>query len=147
MMLYQPLLSLSAGNDREAFLDPPQQAAEVATVGGALDGVSTELLYPEIVTDADLRSIPDRGDRCLFGYTRVGFPVFLFSADTGVITLNGKFVRLPASDAGLYSDWRVKVTHSGLGDGQQDGQFPPDSCCASGTPPTSSASMASSECS
>lgn len=111
------------GNDREASLDAPNQAAEMLTVDSALDGVSTELLYPETLTDADLRSIPDRGGRCVFRYTRVGLPVFLFASDTGVIKLNHKLLRLPAAGDGFYRAGSVTVAYRKLDDAQ-DGLFP-----------------------
>jgi hypothetical protein len=111
------------GNDREASLDPPSTGAEVAAVGEALEGVATELLAPQIMTDADLRNLPQAGDRCLFRFTRVGHPVFVYGASTGTIKLNGKLVPLPARGSDRYAEEGVRVTVRPLDERKATGQF------------------------
>lgn len=114
------------GNDREAFLDPPAPAAEVARVGAALDGVATALLLPEIMAGADLRNAPGDGEGCAFRFTGVGFPVFLYGANTGVIKLNGKLIPLPArgDGVGVYEEGGVQVSVRPLDDPVGDEPFP-----------------------
>lgn len=96
------------GNDREAELDPPARAAEVATAEAAISGVATGLLKPEIMTDADLESAPRIEDRCTFRFTRVGFPVLVYGS-SGVLKLNGKLVVLPRVGDGRYGAGGVEV--------------------------------------
>lgn len=84
------------GNDREAELAPPEPPAEVVDVGTATEGVATDMLIPQTLTDADLRNAPAVGEPCLFRFTRVGLPVFLYGS-VGVMKLNGKLVELPAT--------------------------------------------------
>lgn len=110
------------GNDREAALDPPSTGAEVVTAGAAIQGVATELLAPQIITEADLRNLPEVGERCLFRFTRVGFPVFVYGSSTGTIKLNGKLVPLPARDADLYANEGVRVTVRPLVEQEENGQ-------------------------
>lgn len=111
------------GNDREASLDPPSTGAEVATAGEALEGVATGLLAPQIITEADLRNLPEADDRCLFRFTRVGYPVFVYGSSTGTIKLNGKLVPLPARGPDLYAEEGVRVTVRPLEERKENGQF------------------------
>lgn len=115
------------GNDRESSLDPPSPPAEVSTASAALAGVGMHLLVPETMTDPDLRNLPaagERGERCLFRFTRVGLPVFAYGPDTGVVKLNGKLVPLPARGEGAYMDGGVRVTLRPLSDEEGEGPFP-----------------------
>lgn len=84
------------GNDREAALSPPEPPADVADAAAAAEGVATGLLVPQTMTDADMRNAPDVGNRCLFRFTRVGLPVFIYGS-AGVVKLNGKLVALPGA--------------------------------------------------
>lgn len=111
------------GNDREASLDPPSTGAEVATAGEALKGVATELLVPQTMTEADLRNLPEAGDRCLFRFTRVGYPAFVYGSSTGAIKLNGRLVLLPARGPDLYATEGVRVTVRPLDERKANGQF------------------------
>jgi hypothetical protein len=111
------------GNDREAALDPAAPPAEVATAGEALDGVAPGLVYPQIMTDADLRAAPDVGGSCAFRFTRVGFPALVYGSTTGVVKLNDKLVPLPASGAGAYGEGGVRVTVRPLEDRDGEEQF------------------------
>lgn len=97
------------GNDREAELSPPEAPAEVAGVGAAIEGVGTELLVPQTMTDADLRNVRDMEYRCVFRFTRVGLPVFAYGS-TGVVKLNDKLVPIPATADGRYAAEGVTVT-------------------------------------
>lgn len=96
------------GNDREAQLSSPEPPAEVAGVEAVLEGAGGGL-HPQVITDPDLRSVADRGTRCLFRFTRVGFPVFAYGA-TGIIKLNGKLVPLPRTGEGEFAEGGVTVT-------------------------------------
>jgi len=98
------------GNDREAALDPPEPPAEMASATAALEGLSTKIVYPQMMTEPDTRRVTDADGRCIFRYTRVGFPVFAYNASDGFLKLNGKLVPLPASGAGMYADGPVQVT-------------------------------------
>lgn len=113
----------SPGNDREASREPAAPAAERMSVQEALDGVSTGLLYPEVLTDADLSSLPGSPGDCVFRFTRVGFPVFVFGTTEGILKLNGKLVALPASGEGRYSEGAVGVTFRPLDGEAEDGPF------------------------
>lgn len=97
------------GNDREAELDPPEQAAERASAE-SLAAIATGLLKPETFTPADLAALS--GAWCRFRYTDVGFPVFLFPA-TGnapaMIKLNGKMIPLPPVGDFQYAGGPVRV--------------------------------------
>lgn len=101
------------GNDREADLDPPAPAAEMATAESALQNVDVGLLMPEILSDADVRAAGPLAGGCLFRMTRVGFPVLLFSqAEPGeaVIKLNGKLISLSSAGPGQYSGGPVSAS-------------------------------------
>lgn len=110
------------GNDREAALESPPAPAEVVPVGAALAGVSTGILFPQIITDADLQNVPDEEARCRFRFTRVGFPAFVYGPARGVIKLNGKLVPLPAGAEGSYGEGAVRVTLRPLSDDEERGQ-------------------------
>ena len=111
------------GNDRESALEPAQPAAEMTDVGDAMEGVSTGLLYPEVITDADRRTLPDSAGRCVFRYTRVGFPVFVFDDAAGVLKLNGRLIRLPASGEGRYSAGSASITFRPLEGDSDEGLY------------------------
>ena len=96
------------GNDREAQISPPEQAAELVSLGEAIEGVGAALLLPQAMTDADLRNVPAEAKGCLFGYTRVSEPVFAYGG-TGVLKVNDKLAPLPASGDGRYSAGDVAV--------------------------------------
>lgn len=85
------------GNDREAALSPPEPPADIADAPTATEGVATDLLIPQAMTNADVRNAPEVGERCVFRFTRVGLPIFLYGS-AGVVKLNGKLVSLPTAD-------------------------------------------------
>jgi hypothetical protein len=99
------------GNDREAQLDPAAPAAEIAQADAAIAGVETSLLHPEIMTDADLASIAAAPEQCLFRFTKVGLPVFVYreTGEAGTIKLNGKLVPLPSGGQGSFASGPVRV--------------------------------------
>ena len=109
------------GNDREAHLEPPSNPAEVATVGAALQNVATGALYPQTMTDADLTNLPELGDRCVFRFTRVGLPVFVYGPATAVIKLNDKLVPLSPRGEDAYGEGPVQVTIRPLEEGEAEG--------------------------
>lgn len=112
------------GNDREAELDPPATAAEMASAEQALAGVSVGLVMPEIMTDADQATLPAVGGACLFRMTTVGFPVAVYGASS-VLKLNGKLVRLTREAEGRYGDGGVSVAFRPLDGGvERGGSFP-----------------------
>lgn len=108
------------GNDREASLEPPPTAAELASASAALENVATEILYPQQITTADRRNLPVMEDRCIFRYTEVGFPIFVYGPATGVLKLNGKLVPLPARGDGVYAEGPVSVTIRPLDDREDE---------------------------
>ncbi len=116
--------NVAPGNDREAGLEPPAAPAEVAAAATALAGVATELLQPEIMTDADLGAAPDVGGSCLFRFTEVGFPAVAYGT-SAVLKLNGKLVPLPGAGDGRYSDAGIDVTVRPIEESASAGaQFP-----------------------
>ncbi len=112
------------GNDREASLEAPAPPAELSTASAVTTGVATHLLAAETMTDPDLRNVPDMTDRCVFRYTRIGFPVFIYGSEGGMIKLNGKLVPLPARGPGEYVDGPVSVTVRPLEEDEGEGGDP-----------------------
>lgn len=114
------------GNDREARLDPPEPPAERAPAE-ALAQVEPGLLKPAPMTEADLASLSASGASCRFGYTDVGFPVFLYPPGgdaPATIKLNGKLITLPPVGGFHFAagDIRVEMSHpDGVpNDGEED---------------------------
>ena len=109
------------GNDREADLAPADPAAEGSSVGAAIEGVATELLFPQPWTDADLEYVPAAGVRCLYRFTTVGLPVLAYGS-TAVLKLNGKLLSLPATGEGRFSAAGLTVTVRPLDAETSDGE-------------------------
>lgn len=97
------------GNDREARLDPPTRAAQVAAAGAAISGVETGLIQPEIITEVDLTNVPNTAERCRFRMTKVGFPVVMYGS-SAMVKLNGQLVPLPGMGNERYGADGVQVT-------------------------------------
>jgi hypothetical protein len=113
----------AVGNDREAELDPHTPPAPVMAAGAALQGITTNLVIPQVMTDADLGNVPDVTNRCVFRMTRVGEPVVVYGTQA-VLKLNDKLVPLPTSGAGRYAADGVTVTVRPLDDGAEtEGRF------------------------
>jgi hypothetical protein len=113
----------AVGNDREAELDPPARPAEAMVAGAALRDIATSLVFPQIMTDADVRNVPVATTRCLFRMTRVGEPVVVFGPQAAV-KLNGKLVPLPGSGMDTYAADGVTVTIRPLDDASEtEGPF------------------------
>ena len=68
------------GNDREAHLDPPVQAAPIEDASTALANLSPGLMLPETMTDADLAALDAEGD-CQFRLTEVAYPSFVYDSE------------------------------------------------------------------
>lgn len=113
----------SPGNDREASLEPAAPAAELVSAQDAVDGVSTGLLYPDVMTDADLGALPESSVACVFRFTRIGFPVFVFDSAAGVLKLNGKLIRLPTTGEGRYAEGAVDVSFRPLEGDSDEGLY------------------------
>lgn len=112
------------GNDREAWLDPPPRAAEIVPAREALDGVATEILYPEEMTGPDLRAIASDAESCAFRFSRLGFPVLVHGSTAAVIKLNGKLIPLAAGGTGVYGDEPVQVSVRPLAEEGAEEPFP-----------------------
>ena len=111
------------GNDRESELEAPAPAAEFASAGSALSGVATDLLHPEIMTEADRSSLPPTGSACTFRFTRVGLPVVVYG-EMGVMKLNGKLITLPSTGELRYGDAGLDVAIRHVGEAGEGEQFP-----------------------
>lgn len=111
----------SPGNDREAELSQSEPPSEVAAAGAAIEGVAADLLFPQTMTDADGRNIPDGADGCLFRFTRVGLPVLAYGS-VAVVKLNDRLVSLPGAGEGRYAAEGVTVTVRPLSDRAGDGE-------------------------
>lgn len=115
------------GNDREAQLDPPPSPAPVMSAAEALAGVDVGVLMPQIMTQADLRVVPDAAGGCRFRMTRVDTPTFLYpSGGTGdaVVKLNGTLIRLAGTGTGTYRAGGIEATLQPLQSGSlEGGQF------------------------
>ncbi|MGB7406624.1 MAG: DUF6692 family protein [Pacificimonas sp.] len=108
------------GNDRMAELEAAPSAAPQASAAGALESVAPEGLYPGILTDADIASIGDISNLCMFRMDRVGFPAFVHGGNGGgTIKLNGKLIALSQGGNGTYFDGGLIVEldeNAGSGD-------------------------------
>lgn len=99
------------GNDREAQLDPLEPPAERAPAS-SLAQLDPDLLKPEAMTESDLASLSLGGGTCVFRYTQVGFPVFVYPAGGAAaakIKLNGKLIDLQPTGGSAYADGVVRV--------------------------------------
>lgn len=99
------------GNDREAQLDPAIRAAPIVQAGVALANVSSALLKPETMSDADIEALGGTRGRCAVRMTEVGFPSFLYRPDgSGAIKLNGRLIVLPAAGQRRFAGGGLSVT-------------------------------------
>lgn len=109
------------GNDREAELEPAAPAAPMASAAEATANVEPSLLFPETMTDADVRAAGSTVGNCRFRFTRVGFPVLLYSdGGTAVVKMNGKLIPLQPAGAGHFADAGVDITLRPLDDAELD---------------------------
>jgi hypothetical protein len=98
------------GNDREAQLDAAPSPAPVMAPEDALANVSTALVKPETMNQADLAAIGGLEGRCAVRLTEIAFPSFVFApGGTGTIKLNGKLVPLPAKGEGRFAQGDLSV--------------------------------------
>jgi hypothetical protein len=98
------------GNDREAQLDAVPTPAPVMAPEDALANVSTALVKPETMNQADLAAIGGLEGRCAVRLTEIAFPSFVFArGGTGTIKLNGKLVPLPAKGEGRFAQGDLSV--------------------------------------
>ena len=105
------------GNDREALLDPPAEAAPIESASSALQGVATALVKPETMTDADIAAIGGDQGRCVFRLTEVGFPTFVYEQNgAGFIKLNGKLIQVEADEADRFTSGELLITTRALDD-------------------------------
>ncbi|QQN73635.1 DUF6692 family protein [Croceicoccus sp. YJ47] len=99
------------GNDREAGRDPPAQAAPIRPAGSALRNVSTALIKPETMSDADVAAIGGTEGRCVFTLTEVSFPAFVYTpGEQGFIKLNGTLIPLDPAGADRFESGQLIVT-------------------------------------
>ncbi|KEO86809.1 MULTISPECIES: DUF6692 family protein [Erythrobacteraceae] len=98
------------GNDREAHLDPPVQAAPIEDASTALANLSPGLMLPETMTDADLAALDAEGD-CQFRLTEVAYPSFVYDSEgQGAIKINGRLIPVSRDEQGNYSNGELRVT-------------------------------------
>ena len=112
MLLAACASNTAPGNDREAELDPPQSPAPMANVDAAIAGVETTLLHPQVITDTDLAAVTLPAGGCSFRFTRVDFPIFLYSpaaSGSGLMKLNGKLAMLEGRGVGEFASGGVRV--------------------------------------
>jgi hypothetical protein len=99
------------GNDREAQIDPAPNPAPVMRAAAALENVAPALIKPETMTPADLAVLRPLAGDCAVRLTEVAFPSFIYTPGAaGTIKLNGKLIRLPATEPLQYSDQGLTVT-------------------------------------
>lgn len=99
------------GNDREAQLDPAPTAAPVVRAAAALENVAPALIKPETMSFADLAVLRPLAGDCAVRLTEVAFPSFIYTPGAaGTIKLNGKLIRLPATDDMRFADQGLTVT-------------------------------------
>ena len=98
-------------NDREAQLDPPETASPILSAEAALANVSTAVIKPETMSDADLRAIGANAGQCQFRLTEVSFPALTYSEGGGAtIKLNGKLIPLQSTGTGQFASGELRVT-------------------------------------
>ncbi|MEL7706166.1 DUF6692 family protein [Citromicrobium bathyomarinum] len=98
------------GNDRKAQLDPPETAAPIMSAEAALGNVSTAIIKPETMSDADLRALGPNADECLFRLTEVSYPALAFrDGDGATIKLNGKLIPLEAAGPDQFMSGELRV--------------------------------------
>ena len=99
------------GNDREAQLDPPAKASPIEPASSALQNISTALVKPETMSDADVSAIGGKVGRCVFRLTEVGYPTFVYEPGSqGFIKLNGKLIPVSAAGTDRYTSGDLLVT-------------------------------------
>lgn len=99
------------GNDREAHLDPPAPAAQWAPAS-SLTAVDAGLLKPQPLTVADLAALPPTTGRCLYRYTRVGLPVFVYptgGSGAATVKLNGRLIPLAPTGPLAFAAGPIRV--------------------------------------
>ena len=99
------------GNDQEAELEAPAEAAPHRSAQEALSGIATAAVQPETMTEADLESLGGIEDRCVLRLTEVALPSFVYGgaeAD-GTIKLNGSLITLAAGEDGIFRDGELTV--------------------------------------
>ena len=98
------------GNDREAALDPPPSASPIADADDALKNVSTGLVKPETLSNADIEAIGGIAGKCVFKLTEVSFPVLVYEPrDGGHIKLNGTLIPLSRLDEQRFSSGALRA--------------------------------------
>lgn len=101
----------AVGNDREAQLDPAPAAAAVESASVALENVSTAIIKPETMSEADVQALGGKRGRCAVVLTEVAYPSFLYEPGrSGAIKLNGKLIPLAASGENRFADGGLTVT-------------------------------------
>lgn len=116
------------GNDREARLDPPEPPAQRAAAA-SLTQLDPGLLKPETMTDADVATLSPVAGACLFRYTEVGLPVFVYPANgaaAATIKLNGKLIELPPAGGLAFADGGIRVEMNHPDGVREGGQQPAD---------------------
>ena len=97
------------GNDREAQLEPPAEAASIESAASALANVSPGLMLPETMTDADLAALGAQS-ACQFRLTEIAFPSFVYDrSGQGAIKINGKLIPVTASGPGSYTSGDLRI--------------------------------------
>ncbi|MEQ9662707.1 MAG: hypothetical protein RLN87_09195 [Parasphingopyxis sp.] len=91
-------------------MDPLETAAPIRSARDALANVSTAIIKPETISDADMQALgPDRGE-CTFRLTEVSFPVLVYGEGTGaIIKLNGSLIPLRATGPGEFASGDLRV--------------------------------------
>lgn len=118
LLLAAAALSLTAcnrntaiGNDREAQLDHAPQPAKIESASAALENVSTAIIKPETMSEADVQALGGKRGRCAVVLTEVAYPSFLYEPGrSGAIKLNGKLIPLAASGESRFADGGLSVT-------------------------------------
>ncbi|KHK90615.1 DUF6692 family protein [Novosphingobium malaysiense] len=99
------------GNDREAQLDHVPKPAKIESATAALENVSTAIIKPETMSDADIEALGGKRGRCAVVLTEVAFPSFLYEpGGSGAIKLNGKLIPLPSAGENRFADNGLSVT-------------------------------------
>jgi|TARA_R100000501_G_scaffold18540_1_gene40548 hypothetical protein len=100
----------AVGNDREAQVEPAPTPAPIENAATALRNVSTAIIKPETMSNADIQALGGKQGRCEVILTEVAFPSFLYEpSGQGAIKLNGTLIPLTSTGPNRFSDGELTV--------------------------------------
>ena len=100
----------SPGADREAQVAAAPAPSERESAAEALDGIATEAIAIETMTNADIAALGEAAGNCRIVLTEVAFPSLAYEpGQRATIKLNGKLITMPATGPRAYSEGGLEV--------------------------------------